>query len=63
MIVYSKPPKRKSNKEIFKSVNELVEENYPNCENDHSIFKRFGMRTGGICDTWVLKKDWKLTPK
>ena len=61
MRIFSEPPKKiKSNKEIFKSINKLVEENYPSNENDHPIFKQFGRRTGGMADTWLLKKDWKL---
>ena len=51
---------KKPTDEIFHlSVNKLVEMSYPVCEGQHPIFEKFGTRTGGICDEWVLNKNWR----
>ena len=52
----------KSGKISFNNVNELVKECYPNGEYQHPIFAKFGTRTGGICDTWLLNDTWRSLP-
>jgi hypothetical protein len=64
MQIFSKPPQRPNEDEIFnKTVDELVEESYPDHEGQHPLFKKFGVRTGGICDTWLYTKDWQDLPE
>lgn len=48
---------------LFKSVDTLVKESYPHYEAQHPLFKKFGTRTGGICDTWFFNDKWKDYPE
>ena len=49
--------------DLFKSVDTLVEESFPYYEGQHPLFEKFGVRTGGICDTWLLNNKWKDYPE
>ena len=59
MKIFAEPPRPPKNEDIFKDVNSLVEKSFPNCESDNPIFRKFGTRTGGMIDTWILNKNWK----
>lgn len=64
MQIFSKAPKHPDENEIFsKTVDELVEESCPDHEGQHPLFKKFGVRTGGIYDTWLYTKDWRDLPE
>lgn len=64
MQIFSKAPRHPDEDEIFnKTVDELVEESYPDHEGQHPLFKKFGVRTGGIYDTWLYTKDWQDLPE
>lgn len=64
MKIFNKAPRHPDEDEIFnKTVDELVEESYPDHEGQHPLFKKFGVRTGGICDTWLYTKDWQDLPE
>lgn len=58
MRIFSKPPKPQEDKYKWK-LDKLLDDSYPSDEHDHQIFKKFGVRTGGIADTWLFKKDYK----
>lgn len=60
MIISSSPPIPPKEEDIFiDDVDKLVIQVYPNHEGQHALFKKFGARTGGICDTWYRTSDWK----
>lgn len=64
MRVFSEPPKPEDTDYIFTTdINDLVEECFPNHEGQHPIFKKFGVRYAGICDSWYYTKDWKDLPE
>lgn len=63
MKIFDTPPVPPKDKDIFKDVNTLVKKSYPEYENQHPLFKKFGTRTGGMCDTWIFKKGWESLPE
>ena len=63
MKIFSSPPILPKDKDIFKDVNTLVKKSFPDHEGQHPLFKKFGTRTGGICDTWLFKKGWESLPE
>ena len=57
-------PERPKEEEIFlDDIDTLVEKVYPSHEGQMPLFKKFGTRTGGICDCWLYTKDWKELPE
>lgn len=63
MRIFNKPPAARQEKDIFKDIDTLVQENYPCDENQHPIFKKFGVRIGGVADCWILKDNWQSLPE
>lgn len=64
MIIFDDPPREPDEKEIFiDDVDRLVLRCYPDHEGQHPIFEKFGMRTGGMYDTWLYTKDWRQLPE
>lgn len=60
MTVFSSPPKPRDIDYIFiADVDDLVRENYPDHEGQHPLFKKFGIRSGGICDCWYFHDGWE----
>ena len=60
MRFFNKAPARPKEEDIFiDDVDRLVLQTYPEHEGQHPLFKKFGTRTGGICDTWSRTNDWK----
>lgn len=60
MHIFTQPPKMPNDKDIFiDDVDKLVEQVYPNSENQHPLFKKVGFRINGIGDHWIYTKDWK----
>lgn len=60
MHYFNQPPIKPKDEDIFiDDVNLLVKKSYPNYENQHPLFKKFGVRAGGICDTWLYTKNWE----
>ena len=50
--------------EIFvDDVDELVLQCYPDHEGQHDLLKKFGVRTGGICDGWWFNDEWRSLPE
>ena len=60
MYYFKHPPLKPKDEDIFiDDVNLLVKTSYPSYEGQHPLFKKFGIRTGGICDTWLYTKNWE----
>lgn len=60
MDYFSQPPIAPKDEDIFiDDVDFLVKKSYPYHEGQHPLFKKFGVRTGGICDTWLYTKNWE----
>lgn len=47
------------------TADEIIEKEitYPNYEGQHPLFRHFGVRTGGICDTWIQTEEWRELPE
>lgn len=59
-MVFSHPPTEPKDEDIFiDDVDLLVKKSYPNDEGQHPLFKKFGIRTGGICETWLYTENWE----
>ena len=64
MIIFSKPPERPKEEDIFiDDVDMLVKTIYPSYEGQHKLFEKFGLRTGGVCDIWMYTDDWEDLPE
>lgn len=65
MIIFSSPPKRKLDTEIFiDDVDFLVEQNFPHDEKQHPIFPLFGERAYGCWNnSWVPTENWRELPE
>jgi hypothetical protein len=61
MRIFSKPPKEPKNEFFNMNANEIIEKQiaFPSHEGQHPLFKKFGVRTGGICDQWLLNENWR----
>lgn len=60
MHCFNHPPMKPKDEDILiDDVDLLVQASYPNHEGQHPLFKKFGTRTGGICDTWLYTTNWK----
>ena len=60
MRFFNHVPIKPEDKDIFiDDVDKLVLQVYPDYEGQHPLFKKFGTRTGGICDTWLRTDNWK----
>lgn len=60
MRFFTQAPVKPNDEDIFiDDVDKLVLQVYPDYEGQHPLFKKFGIRTGGICDTWLRTDDWK----
>lgn len=58
--VFFEPPQKPNESKIFiDDVNELVKISFPDHEGQHPLFKKFGVRSGGICDTWIRTNNWE----
>lgn len=59
MKILNKEPQPPKDEDIFiDDVDVLVKKSYPDNEEQHPLFKKFGVRTGGFIDTWIYTKDW-----
>lgn len=61
MRIFSKPPEKPKDKFFNMTANEIIEKQviFPLHEGQHPLFKKFGVRTGGICDQWLLNENWR----
>ena len=60
MKIFNSPPTPPKEENIFiDDVDKLVMQVYPEHEGQHPLFKKFGTRTGGICDIWDRTSNWK----
>lgn len=61
---FESPPKPFHERHIFnKTIDEFVKRSFPNCEGQHPLFQKFGVRTGGICDCWHFISGWESFPE
>ena len=60
-VIPMKPPVEPDNKFFKMSANQIIEtgEIYPLHEGQHPLFKRFGTRTAGVCEQWVMDRNWR----
>lgn len=61
MTIFSEPPKKPKNEFFNMNANEIIQKQiiYPFHEGQHPLFKKFGVRTGGMLDQWLLNKGWE----
>lgn len=60
MRFFNHAPIKPKDEDIFiDNVDKLVLQVYPEYEDQHPLFKKFGTRTGGVCDTWLRTNNWK----